>query len=282
MPSSSSTPARRSKSFLLPALLAFAALAGCREGDKGVTISGDVPDLDMAALRGDSLVAEATRPLFMDSTLVADYNDSTALAPVSGDTSGAAATRADAARARVARAVDSVPAVVRPGDNPMSRRAQARGDSMARASALTYSSRARGGTRGGGDSARGVVTLLGTAPARQAVLKDANGAIITLSGMATGGLSRLEGVEIVVRGVRITTREVVVSDYIVRGVRGAPAWDGRLEETADGWSLQLTDGSGRKHLASPPAALRALAGSRVWVSIRSGNTPAEYGIVGRR
>ena len=257
---------------VLPLLLAVAACGG---GDGTVTVKGDVPDLDIAALRGDSLVAEATRPL-LDPGSLADYTDSTAL-PVDSVRETTPATARP-----LARSAATATTVAGPGDNPMSRRAQARGDSMARASARAYASALKGASRAGGDSARGVVTLTGTAPARQTVLKDRNGAIITMSGMATSGLARLEGAEVVVRGVRITPRDVVVSDYIVRSVNGNPAWDGRLEESTNGWTLQLTDGSGRKRISAMPSGLRGLAGSRVWVSIRTGETPIAFGLIGRR
>jgi hypothetical protein len=250
------------------------SLAACRADDGTVTVKGDVPDLDIAALRGDSLVAEATRPL-TDSSGMADYTDSMKLR-------ADAAGRAPAAPAPATRTNAPVGSADRLGDNPLTRRAQARGDSMARASARAYAGTLARESRSGADSVRGVVTMIGNPPVRQAVLKDASGAIITLSGMATSGLPQLEGVEVVARGVRVTPRDVVVSDYIVRSVDGVPAWDGRLEESADGWSLQLTDGSGRKRIAAPSAPLRALAGSRVWVTIRAGNTPTSFGPVGRR
>jgi hypothetical protein len=274
MAPSRSAPAFRTSALLLPLLF---ALAACQRDDAGVTIKGDVPDLDIAALRGDSLVAEATRPL-VDSSVMADYTDPAAVA---------ATLRADsisrlAAAASTPRRIPPVTSSGRLGDNPITRRAQARGDSMARASARAYAGTLSREPRAGGDSVRGTVTLLGNAPARQAVLKDANGTIITLSGMATSGLAGLEGAEVVARGVRVTPRDVVVSGYIVRAVDGAPAWDGKLEETADGWSLQLTDGSGRKRIAAPSAQLRALAGARVWISMRAGNTPTGFGVVGRR
>jgi hypothetical protein len=210
---------------------------------------------------------------------MADYTDSTVVA--------AAALRADSMNRRAATppTAPSSAAVTssgRPGDNPITRRAQARGDSLARASARAYAGTLSREPRAGGDSVRGTVTLVGNAPARHAVLKDAHGSIITLSGMATSGLAGLEGAEVVARGVRVTPRDVVVSGYLVRAVDGVPAWDGRLEESADGWALQLTDGSGRKRISAPSATLRALVGARVWISMRAGNTPTAFGVVGRR
>ena len=256
---------------MLPMLL---ALAACGADDGTVTVKGDVADLDIAALRGDSLVAAATRPL-NDSSGMADYTDSTM------QRTDSAAGRSDS-NVPAARGSAPVGPTERLGDNPLTRRARARGDSMARASARAYAGTLSRESRSGADSVRGVVTLVGNPPVRQAVLKDGTGAIITLSGMATAGLAQLEGMEVVARGLRVTPRDVVVSDYIVRTVDGVPAFDGRLEESGDGWSLQLTDGTGRKRISAPSAPLRALVGSRVWVSIRAGNTPAAFGSVGRR
>ncbi|HYW32522.1 MAG TPA: hypothetical protein VE869_13560, partial [Gemmatimonas sp.] len=163
----------------------------------------------------------------------------------------------------------------------LSKRAQARGDSMAKAEARRLYAPVEGTTRSRGDTVRGVIALVGTSPAQQAMLRDARGAMITLSGMATSGLVELEGAEVVVRGVKVTGRDVVVADYFVRAVDGVPSVDGRLEEAGGGWTVTLSDGSGRQRLASTPARLRALAGSRVWISLRDG-VPQAFGPVGRR
>ena len=243
------------------ALLAvLASVAGCRGDDGTVTISGDVPGLDTLGFKGDSLFARAEAPLrTMDSL------------------------RAEAA----ARAVGAPsPAVTRkagPGANSMTVRAQSRGDSMARAAALRLADKTASG-RSRGDTVRGVVTLVGTEPARQVVLRADNGATtISLSGMATTGLSKLAGAELMVRGVKITPRDVVVADYVVRAMNGVPTLDGRLEGDADGWWLELSDGSGRKRLASPPTPLRELEGARVWIAVGSGASPTRtYGVIGRR
>ena len=129
---------------------------------------------------------------------------------------------------------------------------------------------------------RGVVMVTGQPPVRQPVLRNSAGTLITLSGMATAGLARLEGLEVVVRGVKVTPRDVVVSDYIVRTANGVPAWDGRLEQTGNGWSLQLTDGTGKKRVGTLPSALRSMSGSRVWISMHSGGAPLAYGLIIRR
>ena len=142
--------------------------------------------------------------------------------------------------------------------NEMSRRAQARGDSMARAIAAQLAGASNG--RSKGDSVRGVLTLVGTEPARQVVLRNGD-TNIALSGMATTGLSKLVGTEVVVHGVQITPRDVVVNEYIVRSANGVPAYDGTLDENG---VLRLTDGGGTKRV--PLFTSSAITGLRETMS----------------
>lgn len=250
-------------------LLLLCTVAACSR-EKSVTISGDIPGLDTLGYRGDSLLAQAERgPVdLMDSRTT--MTSATEVA-ASGMNEGTLANVKSATRARSTLGMTA--------GQSMSLRAQARGDSMARAIAqrLAGGSDLAGRTRG--DSVRGVVTMLGEEPARQVVLR-VDGNNISLSGMATTGLGRLAGTEVMVRGVKITPRDIVVSDYLVRASDGVPAWDGTLDE--DG-GLRLTDGSGRKQLPSVPSALRGMVGTRVWVAFRGGRSTADsYGIIGRR
>lgn len=244
-------------------------LAACNR-EKSVTISGDIPGLDTLGYRGDSLLAQAERgPADLLDSLTAMKNASAVAA--SGTDDGTIANVSTPARGSGGLANTA--------GQEMSRRAQARGDSMARAIAerLAGGSDLAGRTRG--DSVRGVVTLVGEEPARQVVLR-VDGNNISLSGMATTGLGRLAGAEVMVRGVKVTPRDIVVSDFLVRASGGVPAWDGTLDE--DG-ALRLTDGSGRKRLPSVPNALRGMVGSRVWVAFKAGSRTADaYGVIGRR
>ena len=250
----------------LAAMVLLGVLA-CDRATGGVTISGDVAGLDTIGLRGAALIAEAGRmPTKIDSLrAIAEGKVRLSRGPKARETS-----------------VD--PMVPRlPGDNPMTTRARARGDSMARAAAMRLASGAKGG-RTRGDTVRGVVALVGAEPSKRVVLKAVNGGrTISLSGMATTGLSRLVGVELMVRGVMITSRDVVVSDYVVRAVDGVPAWDGKLASGENGAFLVLTDGSGRKSIAVVPSQLRGLAGERVWIAMNPGaRTARAYGVIGRR
>ena len=166
-------------------------------------------------------------------------------------------------------------------DNGMTARAVARGDSMARAQAVRYAGGANGGKGPRGDTLRGVLTLVGSEPARQVVLRTPTStAPVSLSGMVTSGLTRLAGTEIVVRGVKITPRDWVVTTYLVRAMNGIPAWDGVLEESSGSWSLRLTETGLSKRITSAPAALKASVGLRVWVTLNAGSsTPLAYGVI---
>ena len=262
-------PAAKRRALMFRAVLCLGlpiALA-CARSDGSVTIRGDVDGLDTLALRGDSLFLQAERrPQLFDSV-----RRETA-ARLSGTST---LPKVDSATPPPARVLTGVEA--------MTARALARGDSMARAGV---------GTRAGvstenrtrADTVRGIVTLIGVAPGQQVVLRaDNGGSTVTLSGMATSGLSKLAGMEVVIRGIKVTPRDVVVSDYIVRAADGVPAFDGRLSEGSEGTYLQLTDGTGRKRIASLPSALRGLSGVRVWIAIAPGaNTAHRYGLVTRR
>ncbi len=187
--------------------------------------------------------------------------------------------RADSLLAQAERGPAPAGELATTAGQAMSLRAQARGDSMARAGAQRLAGGGDLSGRSRGDSVRGVVTLVGAEPARQIVLRAA-GNNIALSGMVTSGLGRLAGTEVVVRGVKITARDIVVSDFLVRASDGVPAWDGTLEARG---TLRLTDGSGRKRLPSVPVGLRSMIGARVWVAFKPGSaTAASYGIIDRR
>ncbi|MCE2899928.1 MAG: hypothetical protein ACK6DP_05925 [Gemmatimonas sp.] len=266
-------------------------LTACRPGDDGtVTIRGDVPGLDTLGYRADSLLGAADRSaLVLDSmraamraelakaaqeplagparpSVTASGNGTLAMA---GD-SAASAAEAEREARRATMAASALSA-----GNAMSRRALERGDSMARAIARRMTSDERK-NRTRGDTLRGVLTFEGDEPAKAVVLRT-GGATVALSGMATTGLSRLVGAEVVVRGLAVSPRDIVVADYLVRAVNGTPVFDGTL---LDGGMLRLTDGSGVHRVPLPPA-LDGLQGARVWIAVRDGAVTA-YGLVGRR
>jgi hypothetical protein len=155
---------------------------------------------------------------------------------------------------------------------------------MARAAANQLAMGTLDASRTRGDSMRGVIKLTGTSPAVQAVLEVANNsAPVTLSGMVTRGMQKLEGAEVVVRGVRVGPRDIVVGEYHVRAMHGLPAYDGVLQASDDGYALLMSDGSGRKRISALPAALRDMTGARVWVAMPEGSsTPRSFGLIERR
>jgi len=101
--------------------------------------------------------------------------------------------------------------------------------------------------------------------------------------MVTALLTRVTGADVMIRGVRVTTRDMVVSDFVVRSVDGVPALDGRLEGGAGAWSLVQTEGGTRVPLSTIPVGLRGREGSRVWITHAPGRSVAEsYGIIQAR
>ncbi|WP_337172255.1 hypothetical protein [Gemmatimonas aurantiaca] len=261
---------------LTPFVLAVALLGGCSGGDGSVTVKGDVAGLDSLAHRGDSLIAMADRGprVSLDSLRAAMdaelRRSGVSVATGSGDgvLVGGSLAPSAAAEAPAAAPMSSTGA-------EMSRRAQARGDSIARAVAARLVG-AGDANRSRSDSLRGVLAYQGKEPARQVVLQTPE-ATVTLSGMATSGMSRLVGKEVVIHGLKVTPRDIVVSDYVVRAADGVPAVDGVLD--AEG-VLRLTDGSGVRRVPVPQA-LRPFAGARVWIALRDG-VPVNYGVIGRR
>lgn len=250
--------------------------ASCRADDGSVTISGDVDGLDTLAFRGDSLLAQAERmPAQIDSLRAIIDGAMPGVTPIIGDDS------LIQAMAGTLTAPTPSPAI---GGAALTRRAQARGDSMARAAAQKFASTASASSRARADSVRGVIRLLGSEPARQPVLQVAGEtAPMMLSGMATSGLQRLEGADVVVLGLQVSPRDIVVAEYIVRGMKGVPAYDGVLQVGESGYALVLSDGSGSKRFASLPEPLRGLSGARVWIAVPEGDAaPRAYGIIGRR
>lgn len=241
-------------------------------GGETVTIKGSVPGLDSLAMRGDSLLAEANRsPESIDSIRVAARE---ALERELAESLGiiAPTRRAGGASAGASRSAGATGKAVIGAGTPggdMSLRAQARGDSMARAFASQWAGGVGTGDRVRGDTLRGRLEWEGTEPARTVVIR-AGGRVVSLTGMATSGLRSLVGTEVVVRGLRVRPADLVVSTYLVRAAGGVPAFDGTV--TAGG-ALRLTDGTGVKPVPLP-AALRSQVGARVWVAVENGRVRA--------
>ncbi|MEO7362740.1 MAG: hypothetical protein ABI120_20580, partial [Gemmatimonadaceae bacterium] len=128
-------------------------------------------------------------------------------------------------------------------------RAQILGDSIANARAEKLAGQNSNSTAG--DTVRGVVKMDGSGPGSRPVLMTNRGkTVITLSGMGTDELSQVLGSDVVVRGMRISPGDIVVSSFSVRAVNGIPTIDGRLRKSADGWTIELSDKSGIRKLAA--------------------------------
>ncbi len=274
------------------ALLAIGVLAACASGedDGTVIVTNDIPGLDSIMARNDSILALPSRDAFILDSLKRDIDAqmrAAMLSEVPVNIPGAATGSAPApdVPSGVQAGTISLDESYEPENSGrrMTERALARGDSMARADAQKMLAGSNAEARVRRDTVRGVVSVIGGPSAPQVVLLASDGqTTIAMSGMAATGLSRLTGAEIVVRGFKTSPRDLVVSDYVVRAVQGVPAYDGTLDQTDGTWGLTLTDGTGRKRLPVVPPALRALPGTRVWVSMRPGsNTPEAYGPIRR-
>ncbi len=257
-------------------LTALVVVAACAGGDSGgsVSIRGDGQRLDQPPTV-DSIRSGLSDNKAMRDSMLADIevkrqslntSPELAAAAVAAPTTGPkAGTSSSKTAPRTNKRSDSLTSVARNGAQKI----------------LEVESNAA--RRAKGDSARGVVALIGGSTAPQLVLHTSGNVDVALSGMATAGMSKLAGVEVVVRGFKVSTRDVVVSDYIVRAMNGVPAFDGILNSAGASWELTLTDGSGKKRLSVVPPTLRTAVGTRVWVSLRPGNnTPDAFGLIRRQ
>lgn len=193
------------------------------------------------------------------------------------------------AMSAVRRATDSLTHAARasastatPVDPLPRSRAQILGDSIANAQAEKIAGQNLQSATG--DTVRGVVQLDGKGPGSRPILKTNKGRnSVTLSGMGTDGLSQLVGSDVVVRGMRVSPGDIVVSGFSVRAVNGIPTIDGRLIRSGGGWAIELSDKTGLRRLPAVPEALQAFEGARVWVAEEGKNVmPQLYGVIARR
>ncbi len=252
-------------------MLMLAVLTACGDGQDHELPKG-ADALEAAALRGDSMTLELAARQAVADTLVMVAN---------GELDPAALTvLADRALS------DPVPMSVpqRPAASTgegMTRRAQARGESLARAAAAEVATRLETTVdRPAGDSLRGVIVLEGEAPLTRLLLKSPMASLpVALSGMATTELQRLEGLEVVARGVRVSPSYLVVNSFEVRASDGVPVIDGILSNDGGRWSVRLADGT-RRSVARVPLALQPYAGARVWIG--EGNAAlSRHGLITR-
>lgn len=165
--------------------------------------------------------------------------------------------------------------------NSMTERGIARGDSIARADARRMMEKSAPGSNA--DSVWGRIEVQGKPPMTRAVLRTSARTLISLSGIATDGLTELGGADVVVRGLKVSPRDVVVKEFIVRSVAGTSAVDGRLMQAGKEFAIMQTDGRGLRQLTAVPQVLQAAVGARIWVTFAPGTTtPRNYGVITRR
>ena len=130
---------------------------------------------------------------------------------------------------------------------------------------------------GARDSLTGIVAVTGTSFEKRLVLRSGQRST-TLSANASdsASLTRVGGAEIQVRG-EANPNAFLVSSFTVVSVDTRPVVDGVLRN--DGANVLLETAGGRMPLGNPPAALRAMAGARVWVGGPLDVGPNVYGVI---
>lgn len=143
------------------------------------------------------------------------------------------------------------------------------------------------------DTQRGTITVVGSMPATQVVLRPRDGgAAVLLAGPELAQLKRLAGAEVWVAGKMLAqergtegerpppagSRRLEVHSFAVRAVEGAAAFDGILLEDGAGLALLLADGR-KLPLAHAPATLRDWLGARIWVAAPANLGSGAFGLI---
>ena len=125
----------------------------------------------------------------------------------------------------------------------------------------------------------GKISVKGAGVDRLIELTDAEGRVYRLVGSESGALASVDGGDVVARGTFDANPGFVVQDFQVTGMHGRPALDGVLLQTADGYALELGDGSLRIIPGLPNECADHL-GARLWVTGWSDDGAVQYGIIG--
>jgi hypothetical protein len=138
------------------------------------------------------------------------------------------------------------------------------------------------------DTLRGVIVRVGNDPVSVLVLRLADETIYALKTTDVAQLGRVEGLEVMVSGKRLATKnysasprgaaEFEMKHFVVRAADGQPATDGVVRVTDGAYALETADGS-RKPAPHFPAELRVKAGSRVFLVGPLNQPPVSYGII---
>lgn len=127
------------------------------------------------------------------------------------------------------------------------------------------------------DSARGVVAITGADPMTLVVLRHDDGSTTTLAGPVADTLRQAAGLDVSVTGRR-TEDGLEATAFRVLRLERLPATDGRLELDDDVAVLLTADGR-RVRFPAAPAALRGLAGRRIWIAAEPGGEPRSWGLL---
>lgn len=264
-------PAGLHAGFVWCAFLLFGM--GCSDRRAGaIELRGDVDGLETLGERGDSLLDVSRLPAMLTDSGIVVLPDASDTLPRRPGESGADTARpaAPLPESTGIRAYGNDAMARYTAAEEMTRRALARSDSLARLDARNTNGAGMSGRTAGADTLRGILTVTTREGTREYLL-ESGGRRVALSGVAMRGVAALNGLEVMVRGVAITSRDLAVSALIVRAWQSFPAVDGVV--LADG-ALRLTDGSGVVQRPLPPA-LRPLVGARVWVAYRDGR-PVQF------
>lgn len=138
------------------------------------------------------------------------------------------------------------------------------------------------------DSMRGFLTVTGSEPAVQLVLREPEDRRCLVTDASASGLRAAQGLEITVWGPRDTTAatpmlgvvrcSIAVTRFAVRSAEGVSAVDGVLCRSDSGLALQLADGAVRA-LAAVPSALQSQIGARIFWAGPLDRAPASYGVL---
>jgi hypothetical protein len=128
-----------------------------------------------------------------------------------------------------------------------------------------------------GDTARGVVEVVGAEPLTRVVLRSRAGDL-PLTGAPAGTLRRASGVDVWVAGTRTADGSLDVHRFRVRSVDGQEAADGVLE-LEGGMAVLVTATGDRTRYSSVPAGLRPMEGQRVWIVGSPGGHPMAWGLL---
>jgi hypothetical protein len=122
-----------------------------------------------------------------------------------------------------------------------------------------------------------VIAVVGSDPMTRVIMRAGRGSSLNLTGPHEAALARLARMEVWITGRPIGS-DFSVSAFAVRAVDGVPAVDGILTERNGALSVVPSD---RRAVAidSPPTALHAHVGERVWVTLAAGQVQS-FGVIG--